>query len=209
MIRLLVTSGRGPAECRMAVRGVLAALLADANSAGLGADAVEAHDPDGHGPVSAIAVLHGSGADVLAGSWTGSIQWISPSPVRPHHKRKNWFVGVVRLPAAPTVTVDVLDAKDIRFETFRAGGPGGQHQNKTESAVRATHLPSGLSVAARQERSQHRNKAIALERLRELVAAGHELEEASFRQHAQAAHDALERGRPVRRFKGAAFTPLP
>jgi protein subunit release factor A len=53
-----------------------------------------------------------------------------------------------------------------RVETFRAGGPGGQHQNVTESAVRLVHLPTGVRVTARDERSQHRNRALALERLR-------------------------------------------
>jgi protein subunit release factor A len=55
---------------------------------------------------------------------------------------------------------------ECRVETFRAGGPGGQHQNTTESGVRLVHLPTGIRVSAREERSQHRNKAKALERLR-------------------------------------------
>jgi len=54
-----------------------------------------------------------------------------------------------------------------RVETFRAGGPGGQHQNVTESGVRLVHLPTGVRVVAREERSQHRNRALALQRLRE------------------------------------------
>jgi ribosome-associated protein len=53
-----------------------------------------------------------------------------------------------------------------RVETFRAGGPGGQHQNTTDSAVRLVHTPTGVQVTARDSRSQHRNKAVALERLR-------------------------------------------
>jgi len=55
---------------------------------------------------------------------------------------------------------------ECTVETFRAGGPGGQHQNKTESAVRLTHGPTGIVVTARESRSQHRNRARALDRLR-------------------------------------------
>jgi peptide chain release factor 2 len=55
---------------------------------------------------------------------------------------------------------------ECRVETFRAGGKGGQHQNRTESGVRLVHLPTGVRATARNERSQHRNKALALARLR-------------------------------------------
>lgn len=55
---------------------------------------------------------------------------------------------------------------ECTVETFRAGGPGGQHQNKTESGVRLTHRPTGIVVTARESRSQHRNRTRALERLR-------------------------------------------
>jgi ribosome-associated protein len=60
--------------------------------------------------------------------------------------------------------------RECEIETFRSSGPGGQHVNKTESAVRLRHVPSGVVVTSRQERSQHRNKAICLRRLREKVS---------------------------------------
>ena len=59
--------------------------------------------------------------------------------------------------------------RECESETFRSSGPGGQHVNKTESAVRLKHMPSGLVVTCREERSQHRNKAICLQKLRERV----------------------------------------
>jgi protein subunit release factor B len=59
--------------------------------------------------------------------------------------------------------------RECEVETFRSSGPGGQHVNTTESGVRLRHLPSGLVVASREERSQHRNKATCLRRLRERV----------------------------------------
>jgi peptide chain release factor 2 len=59
--------------------------------------------------------------------------------------------------------------RECEVDTFRSSGPGGQHVNKTESAVRLTHLPSGLVVTCRAERSQHQNKALCLQKLRERV----------------------------------------
>lgn len=67
-------------------------------------------------------------------------------------------------PPPPEDDDDLLD--ECGVDTFRAGGPGGQHQNKTESAVRLTHRPSGLVVTARASRSQHMNKRAALAELR-------------------------------------------
>ena len=74
----------------------------------------------------------------------------------------------------PDSRVEIPDDDDAlltecRVETFAAGGPGGQHQNRTESAVRLTHHPTGNRVVAREERSQHRNRQTAIERLREAL----------------------------------------
>lgn len=60
--------------------------------------------------------------------------------------------------------------RECEVDTFRSSGPGGQHVNKTESAVRLTHSPTGLSVTSRETRSQHTNKSICLRKLRERVA---------------------------------------
>jgi peptide chain release factor 2 len=67
----------------------------------------------------------------------------------------------------PESDYDLL--RQCEVETFRSSGPGGQHVNKTESAVRLRHLPTGVVVTSRQERSQHRNKAICLEKLRQRI----------------------------------------
>ena len=72
---------------------------------------------------------------------------------------------MVRLPES-----DEELLRECEVDTFRSSGPGGQHVNKTESAVRIRHLPSGVVVVTRQERSQHRNKALALQKLREKIA---------------------------------------
>jgi protein subunit release factor A len=76
--------------------------------------------------------------------------------------------AMAAIPAAD----DALLAQ-CRVETFRSGGPGGQHQNVTESGVRLVHLPTGIRAVSREERSQHRNRERALARLREKLEARH------------------------------------
>lgn len=71
---------------------------------------------------------------------------------------------MIRLPESDE---DLL--RECELDTFRSSGPGGQHVNKTETAVRLTHLPTGIVVTCREERSQHRNKATCLRKLRERV----------------------------------------
>ncbi|HAF13626.1 MAG TPA: peptide chain release factor-like protein [Blastocatellia bacterium] len=73
----------------------------------------------------------------------------------------------MKLIKLPESDEDLL--RECEVETFRSSGPGGQHVNKTESAVRLRHLPSGLVVTSQQERSQHRNKAMCLEKLRKKI----------------------------------------
>ncbi len=66
-----------------------------------------------------------------------------------------------------------IEEKDLRWEFFRATGPGGQHRNKVETGVRLTHLPSGLTVSATERRSQHQNREVALRRLIAALAELH------------------------------------
>ena len=77
-------------------------------------------------------------------------------------------------PPFPIPESDEALLAQCRVETFRAGGKGGQHQNVTDSGVRLVHEPTGVRVTARSDRSQHRNKAVALERLRRKLEARNE-----------------------------------
>ena len=198
-ISLLVTSGSGPAECQQAVAGALDVMREEAKLLAVDFDANGARTK--HGYKSAVVLVSGANAETFAKNWRGTIQWRAQSTLRPTHKRANWFIGVFDLPA-PVQTPERVHALDVSFETFRAGGPGGQHQNTTDSAVRATHLPTGLSAVAREERSQHRNKALALERLQHLMAAQTAADEAAQKASLNGLHHALARGNPVRCFKG-------
>ncbi|MGB0928632.1 MAG: peptide chain release factor H [Pikeienuella sp.] len=201
-IRLLLTAGDGPAECRQAVAGILNRMEAEADLYGV---TLSVHSNGAkHGPRSAVVLVHGPARRAFADSWRGTIQWTMQSQLRRTHKRRNWFIGVFTLEDAQADAVKIR-AADVTFSTLRAGGPGGQHQNTTDSAVRATHTDTGLTVVAREARSQHRNKALALDRLQNLANA-HAAATAQDRKARQnQLHRTLERGNPVRRFKGARF----
>lgn len=202
---LQITSGRGPAECQWVVSKVLVALSSEARASGIEVELLESTAGEAREALmSALLSLEGPAAALaqLSAEWVGTVQWIGKSPFRPHHKRQNWFIGVERfaLPERPA-----WSERDLLISTLRSSGPGGQHVNKTESAVRIVHQPSGLSVVAREERSQQQNKRLALARLAAMLTSSGERAAADAAQERWDQHNALTRGNPVRVYAGPEF----
>ncbi|WP_438263736.1 peptide chain release factor H [Asticcacaulis currens] len=154
-------------------------------------------------PASLLLSVTGDQAEAFVSARVGTIQWIGESPFRPRHKRRNWFVGVNIAPS-PDAMPDLRD-EDIVFQTMRASGPGGQHVNKTDSAVRATHKPTGLIVTAQEQRSQHANRKLARQKLAALLDAQREKAGDNARQAQWSTHQNLERGKAVRTYTGPLF----
>ncbi len=200
---LFVTSGRGPAECCWAVARMTEQLVSDAHLAGIRAEVIESETgPEKGTLLSTLIHLEGDTVESFASNYRGTIRWIGHSPFRPAHKRKNWFISVQHVTMPPTMTI--ADS-DIRIETMKGSGPGGQHVNTTESAVRATHIPTGLSAIARDERSQTLNRKKALLRLTILIGRrDQEIANNSLKKRWDI-HNDLERGSAIRTYEGRAF----
>lgn len=203
MILLQLSAAQGPDECALAVARALHRLQDEAQALGVGVQVLEQEPGPRQGTLrSVLLALEGEQADALAQGGQGSLQWICVSPYRPSHARKNWFFGGARF-AAPAPEL----ASEVRFETLRSSGPGGQHVNTTDSAVRATHLASGISVKVQSERSQHANKRLALLLIGQRLAQREQEAGIALRAERRLSHHQVERGNPTRVFRGERFEP--
>ena len=191
-----ITAGRGPVECARAVTLVARELCKDIPNLQL-VDSEPHNTTDG----CYMSLTFGSEAEIptnVISQWEGTVQWRSTrNPYRPGHKRSNWFVGVHFI---DPLSLPEIKESDIVYETCRSGGKGGQNVNKVETAVRAIHTPTGVSVKCSEERSQSQNKSRAKERLiLKLLDAQTETSNQAKTSN-WTHHTDLQRGNPVKKF---------
>ena len=194
-----ITAGRGPVECARAVTLVARELLKAVPS--LTMVTCEPHHQAPDCFMSITFVTDCDEAYELIRQWVGTVLWRSTrNPYRPNHKRSNWYVGISSI---DEVALPAVNESDIIYETSRSGGKGGQNVNKVETAVRATHTPTGLSVKCSDERSQSQNKSLAKERLLIKLRQLNDKKIADSQVVQWCNHDNLERGNPVKKFCGS------
>lgn len=213
MILVQLSAGQGPAECGRAISLALQTLKKAAEAKGLKVTLVEAvPNKERKSFKSLLLEIDFAGSDSrhsqqietlrqFANQWQGGMLWVCESPFRPKHKRKNWFFSGQVF----EFNESSLEG-EIEYQTCRASGAGGQHVNTTDSAVRATHLASGITVRVETERSQHANKRLAKALIFQKLEEVKRVRMSEQDKNRWQQHQELQRGNPVKIFKGEKFS---
>ena len=198
---LQISAGQGPAECRKFVPLLAEIICREAAQNNLHCNNLTEPTAKNREIASMRFAIEGANIDAFRKNWEGTVKWIWQSTIRPNWPRKNWFVKVSFF-EFEAKDCGSFKSSDLKIETCRASGNGGQHVNTTDSAVRVIHLPSGTEASASEERSQTRNKALAILRLQEKLHLITEQRHATEKESMWRDHYRLERGDAIRTFKG-------
>ena len=163
---LTINAGAGGTESQDWAEMLLRMYLRWTEKRGYKRDITDIQPGEEAGIKSATVLVQGEYAYGNLAGETGAHRLVRISPFDSNARRQTSFAAVDVLPEIEGEIEIEIKPDDLERQTFRSGGPGGQHQNKTESGVRYTHLPTGVAAESRTERSQHKNDANAMKLLK-------------------------------------------